>query len=90
MGPEWQPSICKMFINFEKDTIRISVHVDPGHPTAWRREPYYSQFKQWSRRFTGQKILVVFVKRRVIVVLPDSDVDLGELDQLMTFASRRK
>jgi hypothetical protein len=79
-----------MLINFEKDTIRISVHVDPGHPAAWRREPYYSQFKQWSRRFTGQKILVVFVKRRVIVVLPDSDVDLGELDQLMTFASRRK
>jgi hypothetical protein len=80
IGPEWQPSICKMVINFEKDMIRISVHVDPGHPAAWRREPYYSQFKQWSRRFTAQKkMLVVFVKRRAIVILPDSDVDLGEL-----------
>lgn len=79
MGPEWQPSICKMMINFEKDLVRMSVHVDPAHPTAWRREPYYTRFKQWSARFVGQKILIVFVKRRVTVVLPDKDVELGEL-----------
>jgi hypothetical protein len=27
----------------------------------------------------AKKMLVVFVKRRAIVILPDSDVDLGEL-----------
>ena len=79
LGAEWQPSICKMLINFEKDGLRISVHVDPAHPTAWRREPYYSQFKQWSRQFAGQKIVVIFVKRRTTVVLPDKDADLGDL-----------
>ncbi len=77
LGPEWQPSICKMMINFEKDRVRISVHVDPGHPTAWRREPYYSQFKSWSREFEAQKFVVVYIKQRAIVVLPDKDVDLG-------------
>ena len=82
MGPEWQPSICKMMLDFEKDLIRISVHVDPAHPTAWRREPYYSRFKKWSARFAGQKILMVFVKRRVTVVLPDKDVELGELGSI--------
>jgi hypothetical protein len=79
LGPEWQPSISKMLINFERDGLRISVHVDPGHPVAWRREPYYGQFKQWCRQFAGQKMVVVFVKRRTTVVLPDKDVDLGDL-----------
>ena len=46
---------------------------------AWRHEPYYGRFKQCSRRFAGKKMLVVFVKRKAIVVLPDSDVDLGEV-----------
>ena len=80
LGPEWQPSVCKMLINFETDQLRVSVHVDPGHPTAWRREPYYSQFKQWSRQFEGKKVIVVFVKRRANLVLPDKDMDLGELE----------
>jgi hypothetical protein len=66
-----------MMINFEKDRLRISVHVDPGHPTAWQREPYYGRFKQWSREFEGQRFLVVYIKQRAIVVLPDKDVDLG-------------
>jgi hypothetical protein len=70
MGPEWQPSICKMMINFEKDLVRISVHVDPAYPTAWRREPYYSRFKQWSARFAGQKVIVVFVKKRPLWSFP--------------------
>jgi hypothetical protein len=77
LGPEWQPSICKMMMNFEKDRRRISVHVDPGHPAAWQREPYYSRFKQWSRENEGQKFLIVYIKQRVIVILPDKDVDLG-------------
>jgi hypothetical protein len=77
LGPEWKPSICKMMINFEKDRRRISVHVDPGHPMAWQREPYYSRFKEWSRQFEAQKFVIVYIKQRTIVVLPDKDVDLG-------------
>jgi hypothetical protein len=71
-----------MMLNFEKDLTRISVHVDPAHPMAWRREPYYSRFKRWSAQFAGQKVLMVFVKKRVTVVLPDKDVDLGELGSI--------
>jgi hypothetical protein len=49
---------------------------------AWRWEPYYSRFKQWSARFAGQKLLIVFVKKRVTVVLPDKDVELGEVGSI--------
>ena len=82
MGPEWRPSVCKMLINFERNMSRISVHVDPGHPAAWRCEPYYGYFKAWSRRFAGRKVLIVFIKRKAIAILPDKEVDLGEVDTI--------
>jgi hypothetical protein len=47
---------------------------------VWRREPYYSQLKQWSRRAVeAREQIVVFIKRRVIVILPNKDVDFGDL-----------
>jgi hypothetical protein len=70
-----------MLINFETDRMRVSVHVDPGDPTAWKRDPYYTQFKNWSRQFAGQKkLLIVYIKRRAIVVLPDKEIDLGTIE----------
>src|SRR5262245_3734543 len=81
LGPEWQPSVCKMLINFETDRMRVSVHVDPGDPTAWKRDPYYTQFKDWSRQFVDKKqFLIVYIKRRAIVVLPDKEIDLGTIE----------
>jgi hypothetical protein len=48
---------------------------------VWRREPYYSQLKQWSRRAVeAREQIVVFIKRRVIVILPNKDVDFGDLE----------
>jgi hypothetical protein len=82
LGAEWKPSICKMLINFEKDKGLISVHVDSGHPGAWRRQPYYGHLKQWARQLVGQNMVVVFIKRKTIVVLPDKDVELGDLGAL--------
>ena len=59
----------------------VAVRVDAGHPNAWRREPYYSQLKRWSRAAVESRgQVVVYVKRRVIVILPDKDVDFGDVD----------
>jgi hypothetical protein len=70
-----------MLINFETDQMRVSVHVDPGDPTAWQRDPYYTQFKNWARQFEGKKkFLIVYIKRRAILVLPDKETDLGTIE----------
>jgi hypothetical protein len=54
---------------------RTFVAVDPGRPSAWREEPFYSEIKQWSN--LGSTEIVVTIGRRVFVVFPDRDVDLG-------------
>jgi len=78
LGSEWKPLTAKMVVCVEGDGNRIVVHVDPSFPTNWRREPYYSEIKQWAVagiEAGGQ--VVVYVRDRVIVVLPNKEVDLG-------------
>jgi len=54
-GDEWFPARSKMMItrrvgNVPEDQGML-VTVDPAFPTAWRREPYYSQLRERAQRF---------------------------------------
>jgi hypothetical protein len=52
--------------------------VDPQRPDAWRREPYYSKFKEMARRSAASRLVVmVFIGVRAWAIYPDRDVDLG-------------
>ncbi|HEU0070067.1 MAG TPA: hypothetical protein VFS04_02115 [Alphaproteobacteria bacterium] len=78
LGEEWRPSKSKFVLVAEMGGRRIAAHVDPQRPLAWREEPYYSQLKQWARDGAASGLQVTAqVGRRVWVLLPDRDVDLG-------------
>ncbi|HKD29844.1 MAG TPA: hypothetical protein VKC66_28525 [Xanthobacteraceae bacterium] len=80
LGPEWYPLTSKMVLYIENSGDRLGVLVEPGHPNAWRREPYYGQLKHWSREAVeARRQIIVFIKKRAIVILPDKDVDLGDM-----------
>jgi hypothetical protein len=77
LGPEWRPTTAKN-VHFAGDVGAYAVHVDPGSPTAWRREPYYSQLKAWARvRADRGTQIVVYIKSKAIAILPNKEVDLG-------------
>jgi hypothetical protein len=81
LGPEWYPLTSKMVLCIENSGNRLCVLVEPSHADAWRREPYYGQLKLWSREAVeARRQVVVFIKKRVIVILPDKDADLGDLE----------
>lgn len=92
VGPEWSPLTSKMVLYSEGDGNRIAVHVEPSNPTAWRKEPYYSQLKKWAALAAEQsQQLVIYIKRRVIVLLPNDEADLGEMkrgDHIIVAATR--
>jgi hypothetical protein len=74
----WRPSNSKIILVSELDGKRISAYVDPQRPDAWRKEPYYSQLKRWAILKAPEGVHVaVAVGRRIIMVFPDRDVDLG-------------
>lgn len=82
MGEEWKPTRSRIVLYLIDDGARLIAHVNPSTPHAWRQEPYYQQLKAWSRKWvkTGPKV-VVRIERRLIVILPDEDVDLGVVDK---------
>ncbi len=80
LGDHWFPARSKLIVANELDGNRVAVHVDPGKPMAWRDEPFYCEIKQMAHfAARDMKQVVVCVGKRAIVILPDEDVDLGDL-----------
>jgi hypothetical protein len=88
-GTGWFPAKSKMVVCAELQGNRIAVHVDPGFPATWQQKPFYDEIKNWARNgiaLGGQ--VTVNIAGRVIVILPDDDVDLGTLatDEIIAVA----
>jgi hypothetical protein len=79
LGDIWYPLNSKMVVGVKGPWI--TVQVEPAHPTRWRDEPYYSQFKDWSKAGVDKGVRVlVFVKNRLTIILPNKDLDMGEFN----------
>jgi hypothetical protein len=75
----WKPNKSKIVLVAGPNSIMA--YVDPGSPAAWRKEPYYSNLRQWSANALptlGQ--VCVRIGRRVIAILPNSETDLGIIE----------
>jgi hypothetical protein len=82
LGPEWKPERSKFVLAKTNDGTRLTAHVDPGYPSAWRASPYYQNFKIWAAEAVRQDpmhLIDIVVGGQVTVVLPDRDVDVGRL-----------
>lgn len=76
----WRPDRSHMVLRSDASGVRIEVHVDPKRPQAWRDQPYYRDLKAWAaNRLQADKQVHVRIGLRTIVVLPDRDVDLGQV-----------
>jgi len=93
IGDEWRPIRSKMvLINVQEPAgQKLVVHVDSGSPLAWRNEPYYGQLKRWAADLLERNGMVnIYVRNRVIAVLPHEDVDLGVFQMGDRISLRRK
>jgi hypothetical protein len=81
LDERWNPIKSKMVLAYDElHAPRLSVHVDPGRPNAWREEPYYSQIKRWATAAAAKRgQVIVWQGQSTIAVLPDRDKDLGEV-----------
>jgi hypothetical protein len=80
LTPEWKPAVSHLVISSGVSKDRLSIHVDPGRPDAWRKQPYYAMIKAWAREaLSKSQQVVVMIGYRTIVILPDRDVDFGQL-----------
>jgi hypothetical protein len=81
LGEEWRPSRSKLVLRVESDGRLIAVHVDPGDPAAWRREPYYQTIKRFAVNGAGSnQQVIVYIRNRVIAIFPNKEVEVGTMN----------
>ena len=81
LTPDWKPDKAK-FALVTSAGGHITAFVDPGAPTAWRKSPYFETLKRWSlegARASPARIVTVRIGPRAIVVLPDREIDAGQV-----------
>ena len=80
LGPEWQPNKSRFVLYFDGEGTQLVVNVDPAQAKAWRKEPFLSTLREWARHGleTGVQV-VVKIGRHIIALLPDREIDLGEV-----------
>jgi hypothetical protein len=74
LGPEWKPERAK-FALVMGEGGHLTAFVDPGFPTAWRSAPYIDAF----RKLAAERVITIRTGTKVIVVLPDREIDLGHV-----------
>lgn len=80
LGPEWKPEISKFVLSIYPGANSLNITVDPGVPNAWRQEPYISSFRRWAGAALAQgDQVLVFLGSKVTAILPDREVELGEI-----------
>ena len=83
--PEPRPRVearsRKFILYIEMGGKRMVVAADAAAPTAWRKAPYYAQFKRWALAGAGSNHqILVFNGTRATAILPDRDLDLGTVE----------
>jgi hypothetical protein len=94
LGPEWKPDRAKFALLKSAGGRHLTVFADPGNPLAWRRSPYYENLKHWAaqgvRNTADLHLVDVMIGPRCIVILPERDVEIGELgpDEMIHLACK--
>jgi hypothetical protein len=80
LPPHWKPEQSKMVITIFPLNEFIYVQVDPGTPSAWRKQPYYDDLHHWAKNNLQKGIhVIVFVNDIATLIMPDDTVLLGPM-----------
>ena len=81
LGPDWKPEKSKL-VMVTGEGGHITAFVDPGYPGAWRQAPYFAALKHLAAeglRASPTRIITARIGTRVIVILPDREIDVGHV-----------
>jgi hypothetical protein len=81
MPHRFRPDQSKVILDQDHDGRRLIARCDPANPMAWRRNPIYGALKDYAAKAWGAgRIVIAVAGRRVWVITPREDVDVGEVD----------
>jgi len=81
MPHRFRPDQTKVVLDQDAEGARLIARCDPANPNAWRRNPMYAALKGYAADTWGTgKIVIAVAGRRVWVITPRGEVDVGEVD----------
>jgi hypothetical protein len=81
MGDHWRPDRSKIVVTAGWDGNGVEVRCDPGHPGAWRKEPYHSELMQLAMNVRSIDGMVIVVHgESTTLVAPEGEFPLGKVD----------
>ena len=81
MPHRFRPDQSKVMLEQDHDGRRLIARCDPANPMAWRRNPIYGALKGYAAQEWGSgRIVIAVAGRRVWLIAPREDVDVGEID----------
>ena len=87
MAQNLRPDRTKVVLDQDTNGHRMIARCAPATPLAWRREPMYSGLKAWARDVWGHGGMVLAMAgRRIWIITPRQDVDIGEVDPRSPFS----
>lgn len=79
LADEWKPDRARFVVAVESGGA-LQIVCDPAQPAAWRREPYHSLIRRWAAHGVEiQRPVLLMVGDRASVILPNAELDIGEL-----------
>jgi hypothetical protein len=80
MAEHWRPDRSKIVVTPGSNANSLELRCDPGHPGAWRKEPYYSEIKQLAMKARSMDgMLIVAVNGSCTFVAPEGEFFLGDV-----------
>jgi len=91
LGPEWKPEKAKFVMSPDRDNKEIfKINVDPAFPDAWTKPPFLATIKNWVAGGAALgRFALVQIGPRLIAVLPDRNVELGNVKPEVVLARER-
>jgi hypothetical protein len=97
MPQSWKPENSKIVFSIWPSTGFVYGQVDPGAPSAWKKEPYLSGLRAWSEKLLQERRhLLIFVGSNATLIMPPGPVEIGPMSPddgfivRETFTSRGK
>jgi len=85
MPHRFRPDQSRVILDQDHDGRRLIARCDPANPLAWRRNPIYGALKAYAAKEWGSgRIVIAVAGRRVWLIAPREDVDVGEIDPAST------
>ncbi|MDO9587553.1 MAG: hypothetical protein Q8R45_08035 [Brevundimonas sp.] len=86
-----KPNRSKVIFDQDTDGTRLIVRCDASTPNAWRDRAVYDQIKLGARYgWRRGMMVVVTVERRLWLIAPNEDIDLGIVDPRSPFAVQER